>query len=46
MQRKPTPDPKRAIAYLRCSTDRQDLSADSQRDAIAGWRERSNRAAD
>ena len=38
MPRRPrTPCPTRAVAYLRCSTDRQDLSPDAQRDAIAGW---------
>lgn len=30
-------DPTRAVAYLRCSTDRQDLSPDAQRDAIQAW---------
>ncbi len=36
----PAPDPTKAIAYLRCSTDRQDLSPDAQRDAISAWAER------
>jgi DNA invertase Pin-like site-specific DNA recombinase len=36
----PAPDPTRAIAYLRCSTDRQDLSPEVQRDAISVWAER------
>jgi len=31
----PSPDPKKATAYLRCSTHRQDLSPDAQRAAIA-----------
>ncbi|MCA9316105.1 MAG: recombinase family protein [Planctomycetes bacterium] len=31
------PDPRLGIAYLRCSTDRQDLSPDAQRDAIRAW---------
>ena len=30
-------DPKLAVAYLRCSTDRQDLSPDAQRAAIDRW---------
>jgi DNA invertase Pin-like site-specific DNA recombinase len=34
---KPAPDPTKAVAYLRCSTDRQDLSPDAQRDAIDRW---------
>jgi DNA invertase Pin-like site-specific DNA recombinase len=34
---KPAPDPKKAVAYLRASTERQDLSPDAQRDAIAAW---------
>ena len=33
----PAPDPNQAIAYLRCSTDRQDLSPDAQRTAIQAW---------
>ena len=37
---RPAPDPKRAIAYLRCSTDRQDLSPDAQREAILSWADR------
>ena len=32
-----TADPKRAIGYLRCSTDHQDLSPDAQREAITRW---------
>lgn len=31
------PDPKRAVGYVRVSTDRQDLSPDAQRDAIEAW---------
>lgn len=31
------PDPGLGVAYLRCSTDRQDLSPDAQRDAIRAW---------
>jgi DNA invertase Pin-like site-specific DNA recombinase len=34
---KPAPDPTRAVAYLRCSTERQDLSPDAQRAAVEGW---------
>jgi len=30
-------DPKLAVAYLRCSTDRQDLSPDAQSAAITRW---------
>ena len=30
-------DPTRAVAYLRCSTDRQDLSPDAQREQIRNW---------
>ena len=37
---KPAPDPGRAIAYIRCSTSRQDLSPDAQRAAIEAWAER------
>lgn len=33
----PKPDASRAVAYLRCSTERQDLSPDAQRTAIARW---------
>ena len=33
----PTPDSKKAVAYLRVSTDRQDLSPEAQRDAIDRW---------
>ncbi len=40
MPRKPTPDPKQAIAYIRCSTSRQDLSPDLQRAAIEEWANR------
>ncbi len=40
MPRKRTPDPTRAIAYIRCSTSRQDLSPDLQRAAIEEWAER------
>ena len=36
-KRKPTPDPTKAIAYLRASTDRQDLGPDAQREAIERW---------
>ena len=32
--------PERAIAYIRCSTSRQDLSPDAQRAAITAWAER------
>ena len=31
------PDATKAVAYLRCSTDRQDLSPDAQRAAITTW---------
>ncbi|MEZ6009754.1 MAG: recombinase family protein [Planctomycetota bacterium] len=31
------PDARLGVAYLRCSTDRQDLSPDAQRDAIRAW---------
>ena len=34
-------DPARAIAYLRCSTNRQDLSPETQREAIRTWAEQS-----
>ncbi len=37
MARKPITDPKRAVAYLRTSTNRQDLSPEAQRAAINGW---------
>ena len=39
MPRRPKPpaDPSKAVAYLRCSTDRQDLSPDAQREAITRW---------
>lgn len=33
-------DPARAVAYLRCSTNRQDLSPAGQREAIREWAER------
>lgn len=33
-------DPSKAIAYLRVSTQRQYLSPDAQRDAIAAWAKR------
>jgi DNA invertase Pin-like site-specific DNA recombinase len=33
-------DPKRAVAYVRVSTDRQDLSPDAQREAIERWAKR------
>jgi site-specific DNA recombinase len=36
----PPPDPRKAIAYVRCSTDRQDLSPDAQRGAIQAWADR------
>ena len=32
-----TADSTKAVAYLRCSTSRQDLSPDAQRDAITAW---------
>jgi DNA invertase Pin-like site-specific DNA recombinase len=38
--RHPAPDPTKAIAYLRVSTDRQDLSPDAQKDAISRWAKR------
>ena len=31
-----------AVAYIRCSTERQDLSPDAQRDAIDVWAKRNN----
>lgn len=31
------PEARRAVAHIRCSTDRQDLSPDAQREAIAAW---------
>lgn len=34
------PDPAKAVAYLRVSTDRQDLSPAAQREAIRAWAER------
>ena len=39
-RKKPETDPTKAIAYLRVSTDRQDLSPDAQRDAIRRWAKR------
>ncbi len=40
-RRKPKPgDPKKAIAYIRCSTHRQELSPEAQRAAITAWAER------
>jgi len=36
-RKKATPDPAKAIAYIRCSTSRQDLSPDAQREAISAW---------
>jgi len=39
-RKKPATDPARAIAYIRCSTLRQDLSPDAQRAAINTWAER------
>ncbi len=33
----PAPSPRRAIAYLRCSTHRHDLSPDAQREDVAAW---------
>ncbi len=40
MPRKPTPDPTQAVAYIRCSTSRQDLSPELQRAAIEQWADR------
>lgn len=34
---KRTPDPKRAVAYLRVSTDEQSLGTEAQRHAIEAW---------
>lgn len=34
---KPAADPTKAVAYLRASTERQDLSPDAQRAAIEAW---------
>lgn len=39
-RREPAPTATKASAYLRCSTDRQDLSPDAQRAAILTWAER------
>lgn len=39
-RRHPQPDPAKAIAYLRVSTDRQDLGPDAQRTAIRLWAKR------
>ncbi len=40
MPRKPNPSPLQAVAYLRCSTSRQELSPELQRRAIEAWAER------
>lgn len=40
LARRSKTDPTNAIAYLRVSTDRQDLSPDAQRDAIRRWAKR------
>ncbi len=37
-------DPKVAVAYLRASTERQDLSPDAQRAAITGFAKRARTA--
>lgn len=37
---RPKPDMKRAVASIRCSTDRQDLSPDAQRETIRAWASR------
>jgi len=37
MPRRPATDPRRAVAYLRVSTDEQHLGPDAQRAAIAAW---------
>ena len=34
--------PARAIAYMRCSTNRQDLSPETQREAIRSWAKRND----
>ncbi len=40
-RRRPKPgDPTKAVAYLRCSTHRQELSPEAQRAAITAWAER------
>jgi DNA invertase Pin-like site-specific DNA recombinase len=39
-RRRTATDPKRAVAYLRASTDRQDLSPDAQAAAIEAWANR------
>jgi DNA invertase Pin-like site-specific DNA recombinase len=39
-RRRPAPNPKIAVAYLRASTDRQDLSPDAQTAAIDAWAKR------
>ena len=39
--RKPAADTRKAVAYIRVSTDRQDLGPDAQRAAIAAWAARS-----
>src|SRR5262245_15133703 len=36
-RKKPLANPALAVAYLRCSTERQDLSPDAQRAAITRW---------
>ena len=36
-RKRPAPDPHRAVAYIRCSTSRQDLSPEAQAAAIAEW---------
>ncbi len=38
-RKKLTTDPKKAVAYLRCSTHRQELSPEAQRAAITAWAE-------
>jgi DNA invertase Pin-like site-specific DNA recombinase len=38
-KKKKDADPGKAVAYLRVSTDRQDLSPDAQREAIVRWAE-------
>ncbi len=39
-RRKAQGDPKRAVAYIRVSTDRQELGPEAQRHEIAGWAQR------
>lgn len=36
------PDATRAVAYIRCSTLRQDLSPDAQRASMSAWAERNS----